>query len=303
VTGFEARESFLSWLALEKRASPLTVEAYGTDLASFLGFLTQHLGDEPDLTALSEVAQADVRAWLAALANEGLVNASRARHLSAVRSFYRYLARHHGLENAAIKLVSTPKTRRPLPRALAPGAARGVTEDIGDMSDCAAIQARDTALFTLLYGCGLRIAEALSLNVRDAPRAGGDQPLRVVGKGSKERIVPVLPVVRQAIEAWLRLHPNEVPESPLFLGARGKRLDAAVAQRVLRLYRQQNGLPEHATPHSLRHSFATHLLAGGADLRSIQELLGHASLSTTQRYTSVDEARLLEVWRKAHPRA
>jgi integrase/recombinase XerC len=303
VTGFEARESFLSWLALEKRASPLTVEAYGTDLASFLGFLTQHLGDEPDLTALSGVAQADVRAWLAALANEGLVNASRARHLSAVRSFYRYLARHHGLENAAIKLVSTPKTRRPLPRALAPDSARGVTEDIGDMSDCAAIQARDTALFTLLYGCGLRIAEALSLNVRDAPRAGGDQPLRVVGKGSKERIVPVLSVVRQAIEAWLRLHPNEVPESPLFLGARGKRLDAAVAQRVLRLYRQQNGLPEHATPHSLRHSFATHLLAGGADLRSIQELLGHASLSTTQRYTSVDEARLLEVWRKAHPRA
>jgi integrase/recombinase XerC len=303
VTGFEARNSFLSWLELEKRASPLTVEAYGTDLASFLGFLTSHLGGEPDLAALAAVTQADIRAWLAALANEGLVNASRARHLSAVRSFFRYLARHHDAENAAVKLVSTPKTRRPLPRALAQSAARGVTEDIGDMSDQAAIQARDTALFTLLYGCGLRIAEALSLNLRDAPKPGDDAPLRVLGKGSKERIIPVLPVVRQAIAAWHRLHPDPRPDAPLFLGARGKRLDAAVAQRTMRSYRHQNGLPEHATPHALRHSFATHLLAGGADLRSIQELLGHASLSTTQRYTNVDEARLLEVWRKAHPRA
>jgi integrase/recombinase XerC len=303
MTGFECRESFLSWMALEKRASPLTVEAYGTDLASFLGFLTRHHGAEPDLTALVGVTQTDIRAWLASLSNEGLVNASRARHLSAVRSFFRYLARHHGAENASVRLVSTPKTRRPLPRALAPGAARGVTEDIGEMSDQASIQARDTALFTLLYGCGLRIAEALALNVRDAPRVEDDGPLRVTGKGSKERIVPVLPVVRQAIGAWLRLHPGAQPEAPLFLGSRGKRLDAAVAQRTLRLYRRQNGLPEHATPHSLRHSFATHLLAGGADLRSIQDLLGHASLSTTQRYTNVDEAQLLDVWRKAHPRA
>jgi integrase/recombinase XerC len=303
VTGFEARQSFLSWLELERRASPLTVEAYGTDLASFLGFLTQHFGGEPDLTALAGVTQADIRAWLASLANEGLVNGSRARHLSAVRSFFRYLARHHATDNAQVGLVSTPKTRRPLPRALAQAAARGVTEDIGDMSDHAAIQARDTALFTLLYGCGLRIAEALSLNVRDAPKPGDDGPLRVVGKGSKERIVPVLPVVREAIAAWLRLHPDARPEAALFLGTRGKRLDPAVAQRTLRLYRDQNGLPEYATPHALRHSFATHLLAGGADLRSIQDLLGHASLSTTQRYTNVDEAQLLEVWRKAHPRA
>lgn len=297
------RDSFLSWLANEKRASPLTVEAYGTDLASFLGFLTHHLGREPDLASLAAVTQADVRAWLASLANQGLVNASRARHLSAVRSFFRYLTRHHGLENAAVTLVATPKTRRPLPRALAPAAARGVAEDIGEMSDRAAVQARDTALFTLLYGCGLRIAEALSLNVRDAPRPGRDEPLRVVGKGAKERIVPVLPVVRAAIDAWLRLHPRAEPDAPLFLGSRGKRLDAAVAQRTLREYRRLNGLPEHATPHALRHSFATHLLAGGADLRSIQDLLGHASLSTTQRYTSVDEAQLLDVWRKAHPRA
>jgi integrase/recombinase XerC len=167
------------------------------------------------------------------------------------------------------------------------------------MSDAAATQARDTALFTLLYGCGLRIAEALALDVRDAR----DAVLRVVGKGGKERIVPVLAVVREAIAAWLALHPDPRPDSPLFLGVRGRRLDAAVAQRTLRHFRRLQGLPEHATPHALRHSFATHLLAGGADLRSIQDLLGHASLSTTQRYTAVDEAGLVAVWRKAHPRA
>ena len=164
------------------------------------------------------------------------------------------------------------------------------------------MQARDTALFTLLYGCGLRIAEALALDVRDAP-CPADAMLRVVGKGGKERIVPVLPAVREAVAAWLALHPDRQPDSPLFLGARGGRLDPAVAQRTLRNFRRLHGLPEHATPHALRHSFATHLLAGGADLRSIQDLLGHASLSTTQRYTAVDEARLVEVWRKAHPRA
>ncbi len=303
MTGIEARAAFLDWLARERRASPLTVEAYGTDLASFLGFLTQHLGGEPDLAALAALRQADVRAWLAALAAEGAVNATRARHLSAVRSFFRYLARRQGVDNPTVRLVMTPRSKRPIPRALAPAQARGVAEDIGELSDVAAIQARDTALFTLLYGCGLRIAEALALNVRDAPLVGADGMLRVVGKGSKERIVPVLPAVRIAIGAWLARHPDQQPDAPLFLGARGKRLDPGVAQRTMRAYRRLNGLPEHATPHALRHSFATHLLAGGADLRSIQELLGHASLSTTQRYTSVDEAKLLDVWRKTHPRA
>jgi integrase/recombinase XerC len=154
----------------------------------------------------------------------------------------------------------------------------------------------------LLYGCGLRIAEALALDVRDAPRPDQDGALRVVGKGAKERIVPILPAVRQAVGAWLRVHPDRRPEAPLFVGARGGRLNAGVAQRTMRAFRRLNGLPEHATPHALRHSFATHLLAGGADLRSIQDLLGHASLSTTQRYTQVENAQLLEVWRRAHPR-
>jgi len=303
MTGEAARQAFLDWLARERRAAVLTVEAYGGDLAGFLGFLTGHLGAEPDLEALRTLRLADLRAWLAQQANAGAGNATRARHLSAVRSFYRFLARRHGVDNPVLKLITAPRAKKPLPRALAPEQARAVTDDIAEMADTAALQARDTALFTLLYGCGLRIAEALALDVRDAPAQGGDAVLRVVGKGSKERIVPVLPAVREAIGDWLRLHPDRQPGSPLFLGARGKRLDAAVAQKVLRDFRRLHGLPEHATPHALRHSFATHLLAGGADLRSIQDLLGHASLSTTQRYTAVDQARLVEVWRKAHPRA
>jgi integrase/recombinase XerC len=303
MTGEAARVAFLEWLGQERRASALTVEAYGADIAGFLGFLARHLGGEADLAALASLRLADLRAWLAALAADGAGNATRARHVSAVRSFFRFLARRHDVDNPALRLIATPRAARPAPRALAPSHAREVTEQIAVMSDSAVIQARDTALFTLLYGCGLRIAEALALDVRDAPLPGLDGTLRVVGKGAKQRIVPVLPVVREAIAAWLVLHPDRRPASPLFLGARGKRLDPAVAQRTLRVFRRLHGLPEHATPHALRHSFATHLLAGGADLRSIQDLLGHASLSTTQRYTSVDEARLVDVWRRSHPRA
>ncbi len=303
MTGESARLAFLAWLASERRASPLTVREYGRDLAAYLGFLTRHLGGEPDLAALGAVSQTDVRAWLAEQAGVGQGNATRARHLSAVRSFHRYLARRHAIANPAPGLLATPKTRQPIPKALTPEAARGVAEDAGgDVSNNPLAQARDTALFTLLYGCGLRIAEALALDMRDRPRPGG--ALRVVGKGAKERILPVLPAVQQAIDAWVALHPNGGdPAAPLFPGLRGKRLNAAVAQRTMRLYRHLVGLPDHATPHALRHSFATHLLSGGADLRSIQELLGHASLSTTQRYTSVDEAGLLAVFRATHPRA
>ncbi len=302
IAGDDARRQFLSWLAHERRASPLTVEAYGADIATFLGFLIRHLGAEPELAALAGLRAADLRGWLAEQAGAGQGNATRARHLSAVRSFFRWLARHHGVENAQIRLLAAPRARKPLARALEPQQARAIAEDIGEMSDTAGQQARDAALFTLLYGCGLRIAEALALNVADAPRAGAAGPLRVTGKGRKQREVPVLPVVRQAIAAWLRHHPNPAPDAPLFLGARGGRLDPAVAQRTLRGFRRLSGLPEHATPHALRHSFATHLLAEGADLRSIQELLGHASLSTTQRYTAVDTAQLMEVWRRTHPR-
>ncbi len=298
MTAEEARGAFVDWLEQERRAARLTVEAYSADVRGFLAFLTAHLGGEPDVAALAALRPADVRAWLASEAAAGAGNATRARHLAAVRRFFRFLARRHGVDNPALKLIATPRARRPMPRALKVEHARDLAEGISALSSTAAMQARDTALFTLLYGCGLRIGEALALDVRDAPLI----TLRVVGKGGKERIVPVLPAVREAVAAWFALHPDRQPASPLFVGARGGRLNAAVAQRTLRNYRRLAGLPEHATPHALRHSFATHLLARGADLRSIQDLLGHASLSTTQRYTAVDEARLVEVWRRAHPR-
>ncbi len=296
----EAAAGFLAALGAERRCSPHTLQAYGGDLEGFLRFLTGHLGAEPDLAALGALQLADFRAWLAAEAARGASAATRSRRTSAIRSFFRHLARRHGVANTAVRLLQLPRRRRPLPRALTPAQATDVAADIGEVSDTAFVQARDTALFTLLYGCGLRIAEALALDVRDA---GGADALRVRGKGDKERLVPVLPIVRERLAAWLRLHPDRRPDAPLFLGVRGKRLDPAIAQRSLRAYRRQTGLPEHATPHALRHSFATHLLAGGGDLRAIQQLLGHAGLSTTQVYTQVDDARLLEVWQLAHPRA
>jgi integrase/recombinase XerC len=302
MTADAARAAFLDWMQQERHAAGNTVEAYGHALAGFLGFLTRHLGGELDLAALAALRAADIRAWLAALANDKLVASSRAQHLSALRGFFRYLTRRHGVEIAAVRLVSTARARPALPRALTIGEARDVTDHVGDMADDPAIQARDIAFFSLLYGSGLRIAEALSLNVRDATALRTSLALTVTGKGSKTRIVPVLPAVRQAIDACLTLHPDPRQDGPLFLGARGKRLDPAVAQKVLRTYRRLAGLPEHATPHALRHSFATHLLASGSDLRAIQDLLGHASLSTTQRYTAVDDTALLAVWRKTHPR-
>ena len=297
-----AKQAFLQWLTLERRAAPLTVQAYGRDIGFLIGFLTGHLGAEPTLADLQALREADLRAWLAAEAAQGRGNRTRSRHLSAVRSFYRYLARRHGISNLAPGLIGSPKALPALARALPPAQARAVATDIGDASDKPFTQARDVALFTLLYGCGLRIAEALALDVGQAPVAG--RPLLVTGKGAKQRLVPVLPVVADAVAAWLALHPNRGdPAAPLFVGVRNGRLNPRIAQRTLEDFRGQAGLPEHATPHALRHAFATHLLAGGADLRAIQELLGHASLSTTQRYTAVDQAQMMAVWRRTHPQA
>ena len=291
-----ARQAFLDWLARERRASPETVEAYGRDIADLLAFFTLHQGGEPALAALR---LADLRAFLAHRAAEGIGAASRARQLSAIKTFLRFLVRRHGLAPLPLGGLTGPRRKPPVPRALTEAQARTATTDSFESSP--ALAARNQALFTLLYGCGLRISEALSLDLRDAPRAGIG--LRVMGKGRKERVVPVLPAVEAAIAEWLRHRGPGTPDAPLFTGAKGGRLDPGVAQRALRELRRATGLPEHATPHALRHSFATHLLGGGADLRAIQELLGHASLSTTQRYTAVDQAGLLETWQKAHPRA
>ena len=302
MTAEAALADFLDWLARERRASPLTVSSYAHDLRGFLDFTTIHLGNELALADLAGLGQPELRAFLARQAAAGCGNATRARHLSALRSFYRHLARRHGMTNPAASLLATPRAKPPIPRALSAADARAVAEDVGIVSDRASTQARDQALFTLLYGCGLRIAEALALDIGEVKRAGAT--LRVTGKGGKQRLVPVLPAVHAAVAAWLTLHPRGAdPQAPLFVGLRGERLNPGVAQRTLRQYRRLAGLPEHATPHALRHSFATHLLGGGADLRSIQELLGHASLSTTQRYTSVGEAQLLAVWRSSHPKA
>jgi integrase/recombinase XerC len=305
-SGVAAAQDFAAWLAGERRASPLTIIAYQHDIVSFLDFLTVHLGAPPTLADLNGLREADLRAWLAREAREGRANRTRARHLSAVRTFFRFLARRHGVENPVAAMIGAPKARPALPRALPAAQASAVARDIGEATGdererAAYARVRDTALFTLLYGCGLRIAEALALNVRDAPQAG--RPLRVTGKGRKQRLVPVLPEVAAAVAGLLTLHPAcGDPEAPLFLGVRGDRLNPGVAQRTMRDFRALAGLPEHATPHALRHSFATHLLAGGADLRSIQDLLGHASLSTTQRYTAVDQTQLMATWKSTHPR-
>jgi len=309
MTGAEARAAWLGWLAQERQLSPHTIEAYGADVALFLGFLTQHLGAEPDLAMLGALRPADLRAFLAARAAAGDGAATRARRLASVRSFLRYLTRQHGMAALPVGALRGPRPKPPIPRALSPQAARAIATEAGKAyalgrHERPAMQAaRDVALFSLLYGAGLRIAEALALDLGDAPLPGREEALRIRGKGGKERLVPVLPAVRAAIAAYLRERGPGAPHDPLFLGARGGRLDPAVAQRAMRAFRRLFGLPEHATPHALRHSFATHLLGAGADLRAIQELLGHASLSTTQRYTAVDAEALLATWRKAHPRA
>ncbi len=293
-------DDFLSWLGAERRAATKTLETYGRDVRGFLGFLAGHTGEVPNLETLRGLRAADLRAWLALAAKAGDTNATRARKLSAIKTFFNFLRKRHGVDNPALALIARPRPKRPLPKALSAADARAVAAETGEVETSPALQARDAALMTLLYGAGLRISEALALDIADLPAP--DAPLRVTGKGNKQRIVPLLPAVRAALADWLRLHPAPSPDSPLFTGARGARLNPGVAQKALRDFRRLANLPEHATPHALRHSFATHLLAGGADLRSIQELLGHASLSTTQRYTDVDTTQLLDVWRRAHPR-
>ncbi len=315
VTGAAALEAFLEWMLSERRAAANTLAAYRHDLAGLLDFLTVHQGAEPDLAALDSLRLADLRAWLAHEATRLAAvsvrrprstpdgnNRTRARRVAALRAFYRFLARRYGLACAAPSLLATPRVARRLPRPLPAEQALEIPDGMRALAHTKLAAARDAALFTLLYGCGLRIGEALGLDLRMVPHAA-DQPLLIRGKGGRERLVPMLPAVFEALSAWRARHPDPRPDAPLFPGVRGGRLDPAVAQRALRTWRRLAGLPEHATPHALRHSFATHLMQGGADLRSIQELLGHASLSTTQVYTLADETRLMQVWRASHPRS
>ena len=296
-----AVDGWRAWLTGERRVSANTVAAYGHDLNAFLAFLCRHLGSAPGLGDLEALTPADFRGYLAERASSGLARSSIARAMATLRSLFRFLDRNGLAHNTAIATVRTPRVPKFVPRALSAPQALEAVDAVADLSDEAWIGLRDAALLTLLYGCGLRIGEALALNRGDAPKR---ETMVVTGKGRKQRLVPVLPVVIQAIAAYLDACPHDPGrDGPLFVGARGKRLDPGVVQRQVRRLRARLALPETATPHALRHSFATHLLGGGGDLRTIQELLGHASLSTTQRYTAVDATRLAQVHRAAHPRA
>jgi integrase/recombinase XerC len=295
----DLKREWLASLAHERRASPHTLRAYGDDVARFLGFLHEHLGGAVNDRALARLVPADIRAFITVRRQAGLGGKGVQRALAAIRSFFRYLARENILESAAARNVRTPRVRRGLPRPLSENDAARAIEVAGE-HDIEWIAARDTALLTLLYGTGLRISEALSLKRGDVPLAPS---LSIVGKGRKERVVPVIDPVRDAIAAYERFIPfTGARDTPLFLSRRGKPMSAREAQLLMQKLRGALGLSERATPHALRHSFATHLLENGGDLRAVQELLGHASLSTTQTYTEIDTRKLMAVYEKAHPR-
>jgi integrase/recombinase XerC len=301
VTAETAR--WLGFLGAERRMSPKTLEAYARDVSQFLAFLAEHLGGTPSLKQLAKLTPADVRAFMAARRAQGAGNRSLMRGLAGARSFARFLERDGKGKVGALAAIRTPKLPRSLPKPLAIADAKRMADTelrAGETRE-PWILARDAAVLGLLYGSGLRIAEALSLKRKDTPT--GDQ-LTVTGKGNKTRMVPVLPQVGKLIAEYVALCPLAIPpDGPLFVGARGGPLSPRVVQLAMARLRGALGLPDSATPHALRHSFATHLLARGGDLRAIQELLGHASLSTTQIYTQVDSERLLEVYTSAHPRA
>ncbi len=299
-----AREWIRSLVA-ERRASPHTIAAYERDLRQFLAFATDHFGEPTSLEAFAALDAADVRAFLSARRAEGVGSRSLMRQLAGLRSFARFLERNGVAKAGAFAAVRTPKLARSLPKPLTTTAACLVVQadTRGGEDRPAWILARDAAVLALLYGAGLRISEALGLRRAEAP-VGAVESINVMGKGRKQRMVPVIAPVREAVGAYLTLCPYHLPaDGPLFVGAKGGPLSPRILQLVVERLRGALGLPDTATPHALRHSFATHLLSRGGDLRTIQELLGHASLSTTQIYTAVDSTRLLEAYRSAHPRA
>ena len=299
-----ARDALQEWLDHQKSlkgSAENTVTAYAGDVTEFLAFITGHKGESQGLGALSKITISDMRAWMANSRGAGVGPRSLARKLSAVKVFYRWLAAREGFEPTAVLLTRSPKFTKKLPRPLAIDAARDMIETVEMQSLEPWVAARDTAVVTLLWGCGLRISEALGLKGIDAPLP---QVMRITGKGGKERIVPVVDAARAAVDAYVKACPHILTnDGPLFRGVRGGVLSPRAIQKAMASARMQLGLPATATPHALRHSFATHLLNAGGDLRTIQELLGHASLSTTQAYTAIDTARLLDVYDNAHPKA
>ncbi len=292
---------WIAWLSGERRASAHTVAAYGRDLFSLLDFLGEHLGELPSLAVIDALRTADLRAYLAHRAGAGIERASLARNISVLRNFIRFLQRRGLASTTALAALRAPKLPAAVPKPLTVDDALAAVAAAGELAPEGWQRRRDTALMSLIYGCGLRLSEALGLSRAEAPT--GDS-LTVTGKGRKTRQLPVLPAVREAVADYLAACPYALAAAgPLFVGARGGPLHPRLVQRQMAALRGYLGLPETATPHALRHSFATHLLGAGGDLRAIQELLGHASLSTTQRYTAVETERLLAIYDDAHPRA
>lgn len=292
------------WLAHERglnAAADNTIRAYHSDLLGFLAFMSEHHGGQEGLGPIARVAVSDMRSWMAHERGRGVGARSLARSLSAVKTFYRWLSEREGFEPTAVLSTRAPRFHKKLPRPVAEDAARALIDRVAVSSETPWIAARDTAVVTLLYGCGLRISEALGL-----PASLADLPevLRIEGKGGKERIVPVITAAREATAEYARLCPHDLGDGgPLFRGIRGRALSPRAVQKVMADVRAGLGLPATTTPHAMRHSFATHLMTAGGDLRAIQELLGHASLSTTQAYTAVDTAHLMEVYARSHPKA
>ncbi len=286
------------WLAKERGYSAHTVESYARDLSFFFCFWQEYLGYLPDISALQSIDVRTFRAFLSRQNQRHLSKSSLARELSSLKSFFHWLNRNHLIDNTAITIISSPKKDKILPKALDVDQTLNLLDAAADFAKDKWQGLRDVAILTILYGCGLRISEALSLNIGDINH---NDFLKIRGKGNKERLVPILPIVKDKIAAYLKACPyNQQPGDALFLGARGERISPRIVQRTLEKIRSYLGLPDTLTPHALRHSFATHLLAQGTDLRSIQELLGHASLSTTQRYTNVEIEHLKEEYNKAH---
>lgn len=304
---------FLQWLQWEKRRSSKTIIAYESDLKRFFSFMKKHVGGIEKSEDLEQLSLQDFRSWLVQEeeisrkyrkgghhTRDSAVR-TRARRISCVRSFFKYLDRFHHIRNQAISLLRLPRVKKSLPRPLPVSVALDAPFEIASEAKTSFEEQRNATLFLLLYGCGLRISEALSLNVSDLEHVWDSGTFLIRGKGKRERVVPVIEPVLMALHHWYKRLPTHKPQQAVFLGVRGKRLQPAIAQKAMRQWRELHNLPVSATPHALRHSFATHLMEKGADLRVLQELLGHQSLSTTERYVGVDENHIFKVWNKAHP--
>lgn len=297
-------ELILKWhtsLLLERRLSRLTGDSYLIDIRIFLDFLSDYQAHPVQINDLKKLTVRDFRAYLVWRSEKNVIRSSIARGMSSLRNFFKYCTKNGIFENTSIMAIHTGRGAKILPHPLSVDDAMRFLKAVEDVAQDSFQAKRDTALYYLLYGCGLRIAEALSLNIGDVPLDA--DAFVITGKGNKQRLVPLLSIVKKSLRAYIKIHPNPIPEEALFVGTRGDRLNPGVVQRNVRYIRRYLNLPDSVTPHALRHSFATHLLQGGGDLRTVQELLGHASLSATQRYTEVTTEQLLNVYEKAHPRA